>query len=107
MPNACVKDAALLRSDGERRPGRISGLLLALTLDTPSVDTTKRIAEVHHPARRWKLVSEATSLGVVTGRSAAQTAEIYSAFLNEKLNDICESTDGAPVPEIHVFYVHL
>ena len=42
MPNACVKDAALLRSDGEMRPGRISGLLLAPTLDfyIPSVDTT-------------------------------------------------------------------
>ena len=42
MLNACVKDAALLRSDGELRPGRISGLLLVLTLDfyIPSVDTT-------------------------------------------------------------------
>ena len=60
---------------------------------------TKRIAEVHHPARRWKLVSEATGLGGVTGRSAAPTAETYSAFLNEKLNDICESTEGAPSPK--------
>ena len=60
---------------------------------------TKRIAEVQHPARRWKLVGEATGLGGVTGRSAAPTAEAYSAYLNEKLNDICESTDGARAPK--------
>ena len=36
----------------------------------------------------------------MTGRrSAAPTAETYSAFLNEKLNDICESTEGAPSPK--------
>ena len=57
---------------------------------------TKRIAEVQHPARRWKLVGEATGLGGMTGRSAAPTAETYSAYLNKKLNYICASTDGAP-----------
>ena len=54
---------------------------------------------MQHPARWWKLVGEATGLGDVTGRSAAPTAETYSAYLNEKLNDICASTDGAPSPK--------
>ena len=40
---------------------------------------TKRLAEVQHPARRWKLVGEATGLGGMTGRSTAPTAETYSA----------------------------
>ena len=108
MLNACLKDASLLRSDGEMRPVRISGQWRKL--DIAGCYTgflhikgrhcyTKRRAEVQHPARRWKLVGEATGLGGVTGRSAAPTAVTYSAYLNEKLDDICESTDGAPSPK--------
>ena len=72
--------------------------LLALTLVIYSKRRhcyTKRIADVQHPAGRWKLVGEATGLGGVTGRYSAPTAEAYSAYLNEKLNDIRASTDGA------------
>ena len=108
MLNACLKDASLLRSDGEMRPVRISGQWRKLDIAgcyTGFLHTkrrhyyTKRRTEVQHPARRWKLVGEATGLGGVTGRSAAPTAVTYSAYLNEKLDDICESTDGAPSPK--------
>ena len=55
MPNACVKDAALLRSDGVMRPGRISGFrsYTGLPHTKRRHYYTKRIPEVQHLARRW------------------------------------------------------
>ena len=60
---------------------------------------SKRVLEEKHPARRWRLIRESTTIGSVVLTSACPSPDVYSKYLNDKLSDIHRSTNGAPPPD--------
>ena len=60
---------------------------------------SKRVLEEKHPARRWRLIRESTTIGNVVPTSACPSPDVYSKYLNDKLSDIRRSTNGAPPPD--------
>ena len=60
---------------------------------------SKRVLEEKHPAKRWWLIRESTTIGSVVPTSACPSPDVYSKYLNDKLSDIRRSTNGALPPD--------
>ena len=60
---------------------------------------SKRVLEEKHPAKRWRLIRESTTIGSVVPTSACPSPDVYSKYLNDKLSDIRRSTNGALPPD--------